>query len=192
MEEGQIHIARLGHSYVFPADMIVAGAMNPCKCGYYPDISRCRCTQGQIQSYLSRISQPLLDRMDICVEMERTSGGDKKRRGKTSAEIRRQVQEAREIQTLRYRDEKITRNSQLTGRLLKKYCGLGKQEQRCFEDLQEQLGLSARGAERMLRVARTRADLEKSGEIREVHLLQASLYKSVNRKYWGMEAAYEG
>ncbi len=192
MEEGQIHIARLGHSYAFPADMIVVGAMNPCKCGYYPDISRCRCTQGQIQSYLSRISEPLLDRMDICVEMDRSPGGDKKGRGKTSAEIRRQVQRAREIQTRRYRDEKITRNSQLTGRLLKKYCRLGKEERRCFEDLREQLGLSARGAERMLRVARTRADLEQSGEIQEVHLLQASLYKSVNRKYWGMEAAYEG
>ncbi len=192
IEEGQIHIARLGHSYSFPADMIVVGAMNPCKCGYYPDINRCRCTQGQIQSYLSRISEPLLDRMDICVEMERTDGRNRKCQGKASAEIRRQVQGAREIQAERYRDEKITRNSQLSGRLLKKYCRLERKEQRCFGDLREQLGLSARGAERMLRVARTLADIEQSGEIRETHLLQASVYKSINRKYWGMEAAYEG
>ena len=192
MEEGQIHIARLGHSYTFPADMIVVGAMNPCKCGYYPDINRCRCTQGQIQSYLSRISEPLLDRMDICVEMERPDDKVIKCQGKASAEICRQVQMAREIQTERYRDETITRNSQLSGKLLKKYCVLGKQEQRCFVDLREQLGLSARGAERMLRVARTLADLDQSEEIHEAHLLQASIYKSINRKYWGMETAYEG
>lgn len=191
MEEGQIHIARLGRSYSFPADMIVVGAMNPCKCGYYPDISRCRCTQGQIQNYLARLSEPLLDRMDICVEMERTAGRDMKCMGRSSSDVRRQVQEAREIQRERYREEKITRNSQLTGRLLKKYCGLGKLEQSCFRDLREQLGLSARGADRMLRVARTLADLEQSGKIRETHLLQASVYKSINRKYWGMEASYE-
>lgn len=192
MEEGRIHIARLGHSYSFPADMIVVGAMNPCKCGYYPDINRCRCTQGQIQSYLSRISEPLLDRMDICVEMERTDGREVKSRGKSSAEIRRVVQGAREIQTRRYQGEKITRNSQLTGRLLKKYCGLGKRQQSCYADLLDQLGLSARGADRLLRVARTLADLEQCGDIQEAHLLQASVYKSINRKYWGMEAGYEG
>lgn len=126
------------------------------------------------------------------MEMERTDGRNRKCQGKASAEIRRQVQGAREIQAERYQDEKITRNSQLSGRLLKKYCRLERKEQRCFGDLREQLGLSARGAERMLRVARTLADIEQSGEIRETHLLQASVYKSINRKYWGMEAAYEG
>lgn len=185
MEEGKIHISRLGSFFEYPSDMTVVGAMNPCKCGYYPDMRKCRCTQGQIQSYLSRLSEPLLDRIDLCVEMERAGRFGKGKKGESSASIRERIIRTRDIQRKRYQNEEIDRNSQLKGRLLEKYCSLGKDEQIFFEELAGQNGVSLRGAHRMLRVARTIADMEESEEVREEHLLEASVYKMANHKYWG-------
>lgn len=187
MEEGKIQLSRLGHSYSYPADAMIVGAMNSCKCGHYPDMSRCRCTEAEIRSYLSKLSEPLLDRIDIFVEMEPKIRQKDQSTGKTTEEIRRQVQQAREIQSRRYRYEKICCNSQLSGKILKKYCALGSSQMMCFEQLKDQLELSARGADRMLKVSRTLADLEQSDLIQEEHLLQASLYKAINRKFWTME-----
>lgn len=185
MEEGKIRISRLGSFFEYPSDMTVVGAMNPCKCGYYPDMRKCRCTQGQIQSYLSRLSEPLLDRIDLCVEMERAGRFGKGKKGESSASIRERIIRTRDIQRKRYQNEEIDRNSQLKGRLLEKYCSLGKDEQIFFEELAGQNGVSLRGAHRMLRVARTIADMEESEEVREEHLLEASAYKMANHKYWG-------
>lgn len=185
MEEGKIRISRLGNLFEYPADMMVVGAMNPCKCGYYPDLRKCRCTPGQIQGYLSRLSEPLLDRIDLCVEMERAEHFGKGRSGETSEKIRGRIIRAREIQRERYREEKIDRNSQLKGKLLEKYCPVKGREKHLFEQLAGQNDVSLRGAHRMLRVARTIADMEESGPIREEHLLEASMYKVINHKYWG-------
>lgn len=185
MEEGKIHISRCGGFFEYPSDVMVVGAMNPCRCGYYPDLRRCRCTSAQIQGYLSRVSEPLLDRMDLCVEMEPAGHFRKGRQGESSETIRERIIRTRNIQRERYRGETIGRNSQLRGKLLEKYCPLGKGEQEFFEELAGQSGLSLRGAHRMLRVARTIADREESRAIKEEHLLEASAYKGINHKYWG-------
>lgn len=185
MEEGRIRITRLGKSYEYPAKMIVVGAMNPCKCGYFPDMDRCRCSWGQVQNYLSRLSEPLLDRIDICVETEQPEGFGQGRRGESSAQIRERILRAREIQRQRYEGEKIRLNSELGGNLLEKYCHMEDGTRRLFEELVIRTGISMRGAQRMLRVARTLADLRESGEIGEEDLLEASAYKVVSRQYWG-------
>lgn len=188
MEEGKIHLSRLGNSFDYPAKMMVIGAMNPCRCGFYPDLQKCRCTPMQVQNYLSRLSEPLLDRMDLCVEMEKTPffpGTEKSEKTSgNSKEIREQILKTRKIQKERYKNEPIRYNSELEGKRLKKYCCLGKNEKELWKELCQQMELSLRGAKRLLRVARTLADMEEKDEIGEENLLEASLYKGINRKYW--------
>lgn len=186
MEEGKIHLSRLGHSFEYPAKMMVVGAMNPCRCGFYPDMQKCRCTPMQVQNYLSRLSEPLLDRMDLCVEMEKGILGmpASPEKAESSAQIRSRVLAARERQERRYAAEAISYNRELDGKTMQKYCKLGKGETLLWRELCEQLELSVRGAKRLLRVARTFADLEEKERIREEHLFEASLYKGIGRKYW--------
>ncbi len=191
MEEGKIQISRLGKCYEYPAKMTVVGAMNPCKCGYFPDLNRCRCTLGQVQGYLSRLSEPLLDRIDICVETERQEGLFGGERGEDSAQIRQRIVRTRKIQTDRYGSEKIELNSELDGHLLEKYCFLHKNERQLLEELAKRTGVSARGVQRMLRVARTLADMKEKDRIGEVELLEASAYKVVSHKYWGSADVYD-
>lgn len=185
MEDRAISITRLGKAFRFPADVMVVAAMNPCRCGYYPNLRRCRCTTAQIQSYLSRLSEPLLDRMDIGVEMEPAEQILKKSNGESSSQIRNRIEKARQIQQERYQKEGIRTNSELHGALLEKYCYLGKSERDFWKELILQNAMSVRGAGRMLRVARTIADMEGCDQISESHLLHASLYKVINQKYWG-------
>jgi magnesium chelatase family protein len=149
-------------------------------------MQKCRCSSRQIQNYLSRLSEPLLDRMDICVEMERVERAyPGKGSGRTSKQMRQMIERTRNIQKERYRNEPIERNSDLRGQLLEKYCSLGEKEQSLLEEMMKQTELSVRGVHRMLRVARTVADMEESEKICERHLLQASSYKVISRKYWG-------
>lgn len=190
MEEGKIRISRLGRSYEYPAKMTVVGAMNPCKCGYFPDLKRCRCTLGQVQNYLSRLSEPLLDRIDLCVETQRRQRVFEGKRGDDSAAVRARIVKTRQIQAERYRGEKIGLNSELQGHLLQKYCALGAAEQKLFEELSESAGVSVRGAQRMLRVARTLADMAGHDDIGEEELLEASAYKVISNKYWGNGGIY--
>ncbi len=185
MEEGEISIARLGNSFRYPSDMMVVAAMNPCHCGFYPNLRKCRCTTTQIQNYLGRLSEPLLDRMDIGVEMEPAEQLMTKKMGESSATIRARIEKTRIVQQERYQKEGIRKNSELQGRLLEKYCFLGKSEKEFWNELVLHNNMSLRGAQRMLRVARTIADMEGVDRIREEHLLQASIYKIINRKYWG-------
>lgn len=186
MEEGKIHLSRLGHSFEYPAKMMVVGAMNPCRCGFYPDMQKCRCTPLQVQNYLARLSEPLLDRMDLCVEMEKAVFGlpEIKEKVENSEQIRSRILAARERQERRYRKETILYNSELDGKAIEKYCSLPKNEKLLWRELCEQLELSARGAKRLLRVARTLADLSEREQIREEDLFEASLYKGISRKYW--------
>lgn len=185
MEEGKINISRLGHSFEYPSDMIVVAAMNPCKCGFYPDLRRCRCTTIQVQKYLSRLSEPLLDRIDLCVETNLDKDVRKRPRGESSHRIRERIIRTRSIQEERYKEEAIRLNSELKGNLLEKYCKLEKNEQNLLEELTAGNRLSMRGVYRMLRVARTVADMEESERIREEHLFQAAAYKVAGNKYWG-------
>lgn len=187
LEEGKIRITRNQGNFVFPADFILICAMNPCPCGNYPDYNRCTCTQAQIQQYLLKISQPFLDRIDICVETPRieykalTDG--KKQEG--SDVIRDRVCAAREVQQKRYEGRRILTNSMLAVSELKEFCKLGRREELLMRKAFISLGLTARTYHKILKVARTIADLEASVNIREHHLKEAIAYRIVDKKYWG-------
>ena len=170
--------------------MLVA-AMNPCPCGNYPDVQKCSCTPGQIQKYLGKISQPFLDRMDICIETPKVVYQDLDRDWKnlsdeeTSETIRRRVTEARNIQRERYKGTDIRTNAVLGPREIGHYVELGDRERRMMELAFEQIGLTARTYHKILRVARTIADLDHSEKVTEKHLKEAIAYRSLDKKYWG-------
>lgn len=187
LEEHQIRISRAHGNYVFPANFMLVSAMNPCPCGCYPDLDRCTCTQGQIQHYLGKISQPFLDRMDICVEApkvkyESLTGS---RRQETSAQIRERVCRARDIQNQRYSGTKVVSNAMLGLNELKQYCQLGAKEESLMERAFSTLGLTARSYHKILKVARTIADLDGAGEIGGKHIKEAVGYRTMDKKYWG-------
>lgn len=189
MEEGRIVISRTNGRYVFPAHFQLVAAMNPCKCGYYPDRTRCRCLPGEIGRYLRRISRPLLDRIDICAETPRIEYRELTGKGnnESSAAIRSRVEAARKTQEKRYRGLKWSFNSELNTAAIRQFCPLGSQEKRVMEYAFERLDLSARAYHRIIKAARTIADLEGEPRIREPHLLEAVGYRSVDRKFWNGE-----
>ena len=187
MEERLIRITRSQGNFVFPADFILICAMNPCPCGNYPDYNRCTCTQTQIQQYLGKVSQPFLDRLDICVEAPRIqyeslAMGNKQ---ESSAAIRDRVCAARQVQRLRYEGRRILTNSMLGVNELKEFCRLGRGEELLMRKAFVSLGLTARTYHKVLKVARTIADLDGSEGIREPHLKEAIGYRTMDKKYWG-------
>ena len=179
LEDRQVQIARNSGTYVYPADFMLVGAMNPCPCGYYPDLSRCRCTPYEVRRYLRRVSGPILDRMDICVEAQpvafREIAGQ--RRADSSAQIRERVIRARKLQSERFAGTDIRFNSDMRAADVEKYCMLGKKEQGFMEKMFAVMQLSARGYHRIIKVARTIADLGNSEEIGEEHLAEAICYR---------------
>ena len=186
LEERQIRITRSRGSYVFPAGFMLVAAMNPCPCGNYPDIGKCTCSEGQVQQYLGRISQPFLDRIDICIEAPRVEYEVIRRKEKqeTSAEIRKRVCEAREIQNRRYRGLNISTNAMLGVKELEKYCHLGREEEFLMKRAFTNLGLTARTYHKVLKVARTIADLEGAEQVHTEHLKEALGYRTLDKKYW--------
>ncbi|MBQ8812942.1 MAG: ATP-binding protein [Lachnospiraceae bacterium] len=216
LEEGKITVSRLQASWEFPADMMVVAAMNPCPCGYYPDRNTCNCGEREIHRYLSHISRPILDRMDICVEAPRVSyeelrgvgdmqravelqketvgkldeaerTGRMTRKNESSADIRKRVESARALQRMRFAGTNIRFNSKIPASEIGKYCRLGEKEERMMRQIFEQMHLSARGYHRILRVARTIADLAGEEEIGLPHLGEAVCYRGVEEKFWGSE-----
>lgn len=187
LEEHQIRISRTHGNYVFPANFILVAAMNPCPCGCYPDFERCTCTPGQIQGYLSKISQPFLDRIDICVESPRVEYEAllDKQKGESSADIQKRVCAAREIQNQRYNGTKIVSNAMLGVRELEQYCHLGEAEHQLMKCAFSALQLTARTYHKILKVARTIADLEGAEEIKVNHIKEAIGYRTMDKKYWG-------
>ena len=186
MEERVIHIARNRGNYTFPADFMLAAAMNPCRCGFYPDMEKCSCNSKEIKRYLGKISGPLLDRMDICAEVPRMEY-DKiaaKRMGETSAAIRERVSRAHVMQRRRYQGTPFRYNAELTPAAIRTYCALGKKEEALLSEVFDKLDLSMRGCHRVLRVARTIADLDGSKRIRSEHLSEAVMYRMGDRKFW--------
>lgn len=181
LEDKEIHISRVSGNYIFPAEIMVVAAMNPCKCGYYPDRNRCRCTQAEIDRYQGRISKPLLDRIDLYVEVEEITYSDisqgKESSISESQSIRERVSRATEIQKERYRNCDFGFNSELDEPGVYEFCVLGKEEQQLMEKIFHKMKLSARGYHRMLKVARTIADLEGVKEIGETHLKEAISYR---------------
>lgn len=183
LEERKIRIARLGGSYDYPTDFMLVGAMNPCPCGYYPDMGRCKCTQNAIRRYQSHLSGPILDRIDLCAEvpmvgMEELNAG---RKGESSAAIRTRVIKARKLQEARGRG---VCNSALSPDEINEYCVVEPEGKRFLEKVFGALKLSARAYYRILRVARTIADLDGSNTIKELHLAEAVSCRMSGSKYW--------
>ncbi|MCH5264857.1 MAG: YifB family Mg chelatase-like AAA ATPase [Lachnospiraceae bacterium] len=185
LEEHKVTVARVGRSFEYPADCIFLAAMNPCRCGFYPNREKCRCTEGDIHRYLARISEPLLDRMDLCVETGLPEFHLYQREGETSEEIRRRVQHTLAIQKRRYRGETFSYNGELPGKEMEKYCPLGKAQKEYLKEFFQEEDCSMRRLSKIIRVARTIADMEQSVEITEEHITEAVCLRSINKKYWG-------
>ncbi|MCD8023282.1 MAG: ATP-binding protein, partial [Lachnospiraceae bacterium] len=179
LEEGEVRISRNSGQYIFPADFMLVASRNPCHCGYYPDRTRCTCSEGEIRNYLHRISRPLLDRIDLHAEVHPISYQELSGRQKeeTSQEIRERVLRAQEIQNQRYKDTGIRFNSGIPASQLNQYCTLGSEEDQFVQKIYESMHLSAWACHRMLRVARTIADLEGCGKIGINHLSEAVRYR---------------
>jgi magnesium chelatase family protein len=189
MEDREITISRANMSVCFPANFMLVAAMNPCPCGYYNHPDReCVCKPGEVQKYLNKISGPLMDRIDLHVEVLPVAYGELSdtRRGEPSAEIRKRVIKARKIQELRYKDyPEIHSNTQMTTKLLQQYCVLDQRSQDALRNAMQRLGLSARAYDRIVKVARTIADLDGSDNIQYDHLAEAINYRSLDRDSWG-------
>ncbi len=179
LEEKQVHIARSYGTYSYPADFMLVAAMNPCPCGFYPDRNKCRCTPHEVKRYRGRISGPIMDRMDMVVEAPKLEIGEltNSRKGESSREIRTRVMKARAIQHRRYQGTEIRFNADLDVSGVRKYCELGAEEQQFLEQMFESLELSARAYHRILKLARTIADLEGSEHIMISHLSEAVCYR---------------
>ena len=186
LERRDIRISRVYGNYTFPADFILVAAMNPCPCGLYPDAGKCRCTPAQIQAYLGRISSPFLDRIDLCVEAPRVKYEDLtgEKRAESSAEIRKRVCRVWEIQKERYKGTDIMANAALDAGDLGRYCALGAEENRLMERAFSVMGLTARTYHRIIKTARTIADLDGGERITEKHLKEAIGYRIVDDRYW--------
>lgn len=189
LEDRHITIARAKYSIDYPAGFMLVASMNPCPCGYYNHPSKdCTCAPGQVTKYLGRISGPLLDRIDIQVEIlpvpfEKLSSLKK---GENSATIRERVIAARAIQTKRFKDEKqVHCNAQMNSKLLEKWCKLDDNTKKILHDAMTRFDMSARAYDRILKVARTIADLDSSEVITPIHMREAISYRNLDRASWG-------
>ena len=188
MEDGKITISRVNSSVTYYSNFITICALNPCPCGNFgSQTNECTCSQLQIQKYLSKISGPILDRIDIQVEVEPVKFDElaSKNQSETSESIRKRVEKAREMQLKRYKEDKIYSNSQLSARQIKKYIILDEKLEKIIEFAFKKFKFSARSFNKILKLTRTIADLEGSEIIKEEHLLEAIRYRSLNNKYWG-------
>lgn len=183
LEDSEIVISRAKHSIKYPAKFILLGAMNPCPCGFLGDKQKpCTCSEFQINRYLSKLSGPLLDRIDLQVEVPRLTTDEllnNSIKEETSLEIRNRVIKARKIQLERYKDDGILTNSELTPKLVKKYCKIDKDGENLFKTAIVKYQLSGRRYDRVLKLARTIADLDGSENIKLQHLMQALQYRVV-------------
>ena len=187
MEDGKISIARANGSFTFPAKFMLVASMNPCPCGYLGDPTHdCSCSQGQIDKYLGKISGPLLNRIDIQIEVLPVRYDDLKNDAveETSAEIKKRIVKARSIQLKRYKNMGIMTNSELSTKGISKFCKVNKESEKLLKNAFEILGLSARAYNKILKVARTIADLENSENIETKHIAEAVQYRSLDKKYW--------
>lgn len=184
LEDGEIVISRAKHSIKYPAKFMLLGAMNPCPCGYLGDKQKqCTCSEFQISRYQSRLSGPLLDRIDLQVEVPRLTSEELlniEPATESSADIRKRVIKARKIQAERYKNDGILTNSELTSKLIKKYCQIDEQSTALLKTAIVKYQLSGRRYDRILKLARTIADLDNSENIKQIHLMQALQYRMSN------------
>lgn len=187
LEDRRVTISRLNSSVTYPSEFMLIASMNPCQCGYYGSQEKeCRCKPEQIRKYINRVSGPLLDRIDIHIEVNPIQYNQlgQKTKTETSKEIRERVNRAREIQIERYQKYHIFSNSELTPQLIEKFCELNRKSKQILEMAFNRLGLSARAYNKILKVARTIADLDNCEQIEEKHLAEAIQYRGLDRKYW--------
>ncbi len=187
LEDGTVTVSRVSGTVTYPSSIVLVAAMNPCPCGYYGHPSKpCTCSQNAVHKYLNRISGPLLDRLDLHIEVppvDYKSLSDKVV-SESSAQIRARVNAARKIQLERYKGTGITCNAHLTPSLLRKHCVLTDEASEYLGRSFDALGLSARAYDRILKVARTVADLSQSETIQKQHIFTALQFRSLDRKYW--------
>ena len=187
LEDGAVTIARATMTVVFPSSFMLAAAMNPCPCGFFNDSTReCHCTPGVIQRYVSKISGPLLDRIDIHTDVPAVKYRElrSEQSAEDSAAIRARVERARAAQLERFRDDGIYANAQMSTRFMRRHCPIDEASEKLLETAISRMGLSARAHDRILKVARTIADLESSSEIQSRHIGEAVQYRSLDRTYW--------
>lgn len=186
LEDGEIVISRAKNSVKYPAKFMLLGAMNPCPCGYLGDKEKqCTCSDFQINRYLSKLSGPLLDRIDLHIDVPRLTSKeliDNSSHEESSISIRKRVMSARKIQAERYKDEGILTNSELTAKLIKKYCQIDNESASLMKVAIAKYQLSGRSYDRILKIARTIADLDCSENIKQSHLMQALQYRMFNKE----------
>ncbi|MBO4458166.1 MAG: YifB family Mg chelatase-like AAA ATPase [Butyrivibrio sp.] len=191
IEDRKVNIVRSRGTFTYPADFRLVGALNPCPCGYYPDRNKCKCTANEIRRYLGRISGPILDRIDICIEAPKVDISDLSERSsscnESSETIRKRVLDARKRQQERFKGTSLRFNSEMTPADIRKYCKLGMRERAFLEKTFCSMDLSARAYHKVLRLARTIADVDGSDEIKEIHLIEAVSYRMTDSKYWRQE-----
>ena len=197
LEDHRIIVSRSTGNYEYPTRFMLVAAMNPCPCGYYPDREHCSCSESSILRYMQKVPGPILDRFDLCLDaprvpvellMEQPDGGSEK-----SAAIRERVLQARERQRLRFiKEDSLQFNADMSSADVERYCALGRKEKLLIEDIFQKMNLSARAYHRILKVARTIADLDMMQEIREEHLMEAIGYRSADRGAPGKEGMVSG
>ena len=187
LEDGTVTISRASGSTTFPCSLMLVAAMNPCPCGFYGHPSKpCRCSETMVNSYLGRISGPLLDRIDLHLEIPPVDFAqlNSSRTGETSAQIRDRVNAAREIQNVRFRDLPVSCNARIPAGHLQEFCRLTESAESLLKNAFHRLGMSARAYDRILKVSRTIADLAHSRDIESEHIAEALQYRTLDQKYW--------
>ena len=188
LEDGYVTISRATMSLTFPSRFMLAAAMNPCPCGYYGDPHHaCTCTRTQIKKYLSKISGPLLDRIDIHIEIAAVSFEELagKSSGESSKAIRQRVENARAIQRKRFKDvEGVYSNANMTPKMVEEFCPLSEEVEELLKFAISKLAFSARAYTKVIKLARTIADLEGAKDIAPYHIAEAVQYRGLDKKYW--------
>ncbi len=179
LEDKEVLISRVNGNIVYPSDFMLVCAMNPCPCGYYPDRNKCKCSDTVVNRYMSKVSGPILDRIDLCVELQSVDIGNiqSELKGESSDMMRDKITNARIRQSIRFKDMDISFNGEMTKTDIDKFCILNEKCSELMKQIYTTYGLSARGYHRILKVARTIADLEDSDCIEEQHLLEAVMYR---------------
>lgn len=188
LEEKKITISRANATVTYPSNFILLASMNPCPCGYYgSNLKQCKCSGYSIRRYLSKFSGPFLDRIDMQIEVKPTEYIEISNSKKTesSSDIKRRVNKARNIQKERYNKEKIKFNSELNQNQIEKFCELEPTSKKILQQAFEKLKLSGRAYNKIIKLARTIADLDNEDNIKAIHIAEAIQYRSLDRTYWG-------
>jgi len=189
MEDDKVTLARSSYNVVYPCSVMVVAAMNPCPCGYYGHPTReCNCSPNKVINYLSKVSGPFLDRLDMHIEVSPVSydsfrSSDK---AESSSDIRKRVKIVRELQKQRYKNYSFSTNGRLSPSAIQRFCHLTDSANQTLKSAFERLGLSARAYNRLLKVARTIADMETREKIEQHHIAEAIQYRNLDRKYWSL------